>query len=211
MTELANLRTDYDLDELSETVLPSDPMALFDNWLQRAIDIMGPEATAMALATAVDGQPAARIVLLKGLDRGGFVFFGNYASRKGRELACNPLASLTFFWPQLQRQVRVEGRVHQISGAESDAYFATRPRESQLGAWASPQSTAIAGRAELEQSLALVSQRFAGQPVARPDHWGGWRLMPAALEFWQGRPSRLHDRLCAALGTQNWQWTRLAP
>lgn len=211
MDGIAGLRIDYDVSQLSDSALPAEPLPLFEAWLQDAVAAMGPEATAMTLGTSAAGQPAARIVLLKGLDGGGFVFFGNYRSRKGRELDANPLASLVFFWPQLQRQVRVQGAVQRIAAAESDAYFASRPRESQLGAWASPQSQPIADRRQLDQNLADATARFGDREIPRPDHWGGWRLLPQLVEFWQGRPSRLHDRFAFQRVDGQWQRQRLAP
>ncbi len=210
--DLANLREDYGRDELREASAPPEPLALFDAWLRAALDACGFDAIAMTLATAaVDGQPNARTVLLKGVDDGQFVFFGNYASRKGIELADNPKAALLFFWPALQRQVRVHGRVQPLAPSDSDAYFASRPRDSQIGAWASPQSQPVADRADLETRVQATLARFGDGAVPRPPQWGGWCLRPTAIEFWQGRPSRLHDRLLYTHAAQGWTRQRLAP
>jgi pyridoxamine 5'-phosphate oxidase len=167
----------------------------------------------MSLATiSATGKPVARMVLLKALDENGFVFFTNYDSAKGQQLMANPDCALVFWWGELERQVRIEGSVEKISAEESDFYFQSRPRASQLGAWASPQSEIISDRCLLEQKLALLEEKYTNQKVLRPDHWGGFRVIPTAIEFWQGRPSRLHDRLCFQLDSQgNWQKYRLAP
>jgi pyridoxamine 5'-phosphate oxidase len=209
----ANLRTEYQLSTLEEDDAGSDPHALFQRWFEDAVQAGGRDPNAMSLAT-VDpaGRPSVRIVLCKEFDPRGFVFFTNYASKKGRELAGNPHACLLFFWAQLERQVRICGRVDPVAGAESDAYFAERPIEARLGAWASPQSEAIAGRAALDERLAQARQRFAGDPAPpRPPNWGGYRLVPDSLEFWQGRPSRLHDRLLFTRAAGQWARVRLAP
>ena len=198
---------------LDESHAGDDPMSLFDAWFEHAKQADLVEPTAAALATAgPDGRPSARMILLKGVDERGFVFFTNYDSRKGAELRQNPAAALTIWWDRLTRQVRVEGTVEPVSPAESDAYFQTRPRESQLSAWASAQSEVIASREALDQRLAEVAARFAQGPVPRPPHWGGLRLVPDAIEFWQGRANRLHDRLLytrRADGT--WNRARLSP
>lgn len=198
---------------LAEADAPADPLALFSEWLGAARAARLPEPGSMTLATVDErGAPSARVVLLKGLDERGFTFYTNHASRKARELEHDPRAALCFLWKPLERQVRVEGHVARISGAESDAYFASRPRDSQLGAWASPQSRALTGRAELEARLAEVSSRFADAPVPRPDFWGGYRLRPARIEFWHGRRCRLHDRLVySRTGDGPWSLARLAP
>jgi pyridoxamine 5'-phosphate oxidase len=190
-----DLHRDYRGGALSEGEADADPLAQFARWWRDAEAAGEPEAAAMSLATTgLDGAPTVRIVYLRGADARGFAFFTNGESRKGRELAADPRAALCFLWPRLHRQVRVEGRVAPQTAAESDAYFAARPRGSQLGAWASPQSSPLRDRAELESRFAEAAARFPG-PVPRPPHWGGYRLAPSALEFWQGRQSRLHDRL----------------
>jgi pyridoxamine 5'-phosphate oxidase len=208
----ADLRRDYARAGLSEADAADDPLAQFERWFGEALAAGLPEPNAMTLATATpDGRPSARVVLLKGFDARGFVFFTNRHSRKGRELAANPHAALAFFWPELERQVRVEGVVTPTSDDESDAYFASRPLASRLGAWASPQSEVIAGRDVLDHNLAELAARFGGD-VPRPPHWGGYRVGPDAVEFWQGRPSRLHDRLRYARRPEGgWLRERLAP
>ena len=211
--DLANLRRDYSRASLLEEDLAADPIAQFRRWLEAALAAELPEPTAMTLATADrDGRPSARIVLLKGCDERGFVFFSNYDSRKGVELAENPHAALAFHWPELDRQVRIEGTVERTSREESAAYFASRPRPSRLGAWASRQSAPLVDRAELESSFAEVGERFSDD-VPLPDFWGGYRLHPAAVEFWQGRVSRLHDRLryVRSADGSGWRIERLSP
>ena len=206
----AVLRTEYKREQLDEAAVHPDAIAQFVRWFDAAVAARVPEPTAMTLATVADGQPSARIVLLKAVDAAGFVFFTNYDSRKGRELAAAPRAALLFFWPELERQVRIEGDVAKVSAPESDAYFASRPHASQIGAWASPQSRAIADRTVLERSYAEEEARYA-EGVPRPPHWGGYRLRPLTLEFWQGRPSRLHDRIVYRRQGDTWHVQRLAP
>ncbi len=211
---LADMRRDYTRDGLSEAQAPADPFVLFHQWFAEAEDIEQPpvEPNAMTLATVDrDGRPHCRVLLLKALDERGFTFFTNYDSAKGEQLAARPYAAMTFFWPSLERQVRIEGRVEKVSVAESDAYFQVRPLGSRLGAWASPQSRVIAGREELERLLAQTEQRFMDTAPHCPEHWGGYRLLPERMEFWQGRASRLHDRLNYRLEDSAWLRERLAP
>jgi pyridoxamine 5'-phosphate oxidase len=198
---------------LSEETFGFDPLAAFRSWFDTAIAAAVPEPTAMALGTVDErGQPSVRMVLLKGYDERGLVFFTNYESRKGRELGRHPKAALTFFWPTLHRQVRVEGTVSRVSSAESDEYYASRERGSRIGAWASPQSAVIARRTELELRIAEVERRFAGEiDIPRPWHWGGFRLAPETWEFWQGRANRLHDRFRFRRQNGAWKRERLAP
>jgi pyridoxamine 5'-phosphate oxidase len=210
----ADLRREYHLAALNETDVDASPVTQFERWLAEAVKAQVPEPTAMTLATVgEDGRPAARVVLLKGVDVGGLLFFTNYESRKGRELATHPHAALLFHWVELERQVRIEGKVSRASVAESDAYFASRPRSSRIGAWASPQSKAISDRAWLERKFVAAQERFAADPdsIPRPPHWGGYRLLPFAFEFWQGRQSRLHDRIRYRLEDRHWRIERLAP
>lgn len=212
--QLADLRQTYSQRTLTEADVQPDAVRQFRIWLDEALAAQLDEPTAMTLSTVNEaGQPAARIVLLKGLpEEEGFLFFTNYESRKGQELATSPLAAITFFWPGLERQVRVEGRVEKAAEEASTEYFQSRPRSSQIGAWASPQSQPIRSREELEQREQDVEARFAGQqPLPRPAHWGGYVLRPHRVEFWQGRPSRLHDRLVYELHGGSWRISRLAP
>lgn len=211
---LADMRRAYDPGELDESALAGGWLALFERWLGDAVEAGLAEPNAMVLATAgSDGVPSARTVLLKGLDADGFVLFTNRHSRKGAEIAADARAALLFPWHAMQRQVEVAGRVEPISEDESDAYFASRPRGSQLSAAASPQSSVIAGRAVLERAQEELAARFPdGTPVPRPAHWGGLRVVPVRVEFWQGRPDRLHDRLrCRQSDDGGWVVERLAP
>ncbi|MCP1642389.1 pyridoxamine 5'-phosphate oxidase [Pseudomonas citronellolis] len=211
---LADMRREYTRDGLCETQAPAEPFVLFQQWFEDAVktEQLPVEPNAMTLATVdADGQPHCRVLLLKGLDDRGFTFFSNYDSAKGDQLAANPRAAMTFFWPALERQVRIEGRVEKVSPEESDAYYRVRPLGSRLGAWASPQSRVIGSREELERLLAETEKRFMDIAPHCPDHWGGYRLLPQRIEFWQGRPSRLHDRLNYRLVDGAWQRERLAP
>jgi pyridoxamine 5'-phosphate oxidase len=208
---LADLRIDYARHGLSESEAGNDPLALFRRWFDQAAAAGQYEPNAMTLATATpDGKPGARIVLLKIADERGLAFFTNYHSRKGRELANNPFAALVFHWPTVERQVRVEGAVEVVSEAESDEYFATRPVNSRLGAWASEQSGVIGSRDELERRHRELVEKY-GEQVPRPPHWGGYRVVPAEWEFWQGRPSRLHDRIRFRKADGRWVRERLSP
>jgi pyridoxamine 5'-phosphate oxidase len=208
---LAALRKSYERFELSEDAADPDPLKQFALWMHQAADAQLPEPNAMTLATVgAEGRPSTRIVLIKGYDERGIVWFTNYHSRKGRELALHPFAALQFHWVELERVVRIEGRVTQVDAAESDAYFASRPLDSRIGAWASPQSEVIASRAVLVANAARYGAQFALHPP-RPPHWGGYRLQPDAWEFWQGRKSRLHDRLRYRLDGSTWVRERLAP
>ena len=211
---LADMRRNYAREGLTESQAPEEPFVLFHQWFDEAVKTeQAPvEANAMTLATVdADGRPHCRVLLLKGLDAQGFTFFSNYQSAKGQQLIARPFAAMTFFWPTLERQVRIEGQVTQVSHQESDAYFQVRPLGSRLGAWASPQSRVIADRGELEGLLKATEARFSDTQPHCPDHWGGYRLVPDRIEFWQGRPSRLHDRLNYRLVDGQWTRERLAP
>ena len=212
-SSIADLRQNYTKAGLSEKDLNSDPIAQFGVWFQQALDADLLEPNAMTLATATpDGKPTARIVLLKGVDERGFVFYTNYESQKGQQLIANPYAALVFLWDKLERQIRVEGRVVKLSREESTEYFHSRPKASQLGAIASDQSRVIPNRKVLEQKLDELNAKYQDETVPIPEHWGGFRVIPNHIEFWQGRPSRLHDRLVYDLQTDGgWQIQRLAP
>jgi pyridoxamine 5'-phosphate oxidase len=212
MTHISQLRKSYERAELSEDASQADPLQQFDQWLKEAIAAEVPEPNAMTVATVANNlRPSTRVVLIKDYDARGITWFTNYDSRKGQELAGNPFAALQFHWVELERVVRIEGRVERISDEESDAYFKSRPLDSRIGAWASPQSQVISGRSVLVANAAKYAAQFLLQPP-RPPHWGGYRLLPDRWEFWQGRKSRLHDRLRYTLDDQKiWQRERLAP
>lgn len=209
--DIAALRKSYEKAELDEAASAADPLAQFQLWFDQALAAQVPEPNAMTLATvSPQGRPSTRVVLIKGFDARGIVWYTNYQSRKGQELAHSPMAALQFHWVELERVVRIEGRVEKTSAEESDAYYQSRPLDSRLGAWASPQSQVIASRAELVAAAAKAALVHALHPP-RPPHWGGYRLLPDAWEFWQGRKSRLHDRLRYRLDGQAWVRKRLAP
>ena len=211
MDDIANLRKSYERAELDESSSAQAPIEQFSLWLQQALDAQLPEPNAMTLATVgEDGRPSTRVVLIKGFDANGIVWYTNYASRKGRELAGSPFAALQFHWVELERVVRIEGRVEKVATEESDAYFRSRPLDSRIGAWASPQSEVIGSRAVLLANAAKFGAKFLLNPP-RPPHWGGYRLLPDTWEFWQGRKSRLHDRLRYRLAGVDWVRERLAP
>ena len=210
--EIADLRKDYTLNGLDLADVLPDPIAQFRQWFDAAVQAGIPEPNAMHLGTvAENGRPSGRIVLIKDVDERGFVFYTNYESQKGQALIARPVASLTFFYPELERQIRIEGVVEKVSAEESDTYFNSRPRGSQIGAWVSQQSTVIASRAVLEDRQRDLETRFADQPVPRPPHWGGFRVIPDLIEFWQGRPSRLHDRIRYRLTGSSWVLDRVSP
>lgn len=210
--KIADIRKDYTLKVFDESHLIADPMLQFETWFQEALDAEVNEPNAMTLATVgFDGKPCARIVLLKGLDEQGFVFYTNYDSNKGKQIQRNPYGALVFFWPELQRQVRVEGEISKTPEKDADAYFASRPLESQIGAHASLQSNPLKSRAELEEEFERLKELFTQQPLLRPRHWGGYRLTPTKIEFWQGRASRLHDRFEFTKHEDSWIATRLYP
>jgi len=213
MNTIADIRKDYKLQSFSEKEALADPFAQFGKWWKEALDAGVDEANAMTLATAsADGMPDARIVLLKGYDDRGFTFFTNYHSSKGQQLLENPRACLVFFWRELERQIRISGLVVPVSEQESDEYFSSRPEGSRIGAWASPQSEVINDRAWLEQNEQKVREELADGKISRPAHWGGYRIRPTRIEFWQGRPNRLHDRILYSLQRNgSWKIERLAP
>ncbi|MBK6640182.1 MAG: pyridoxamine 5'-phosphate oxidase [Bacteroidia bacterium] len=208
-----NIRTDYNLDTLDINTVESNPIAQFAIWMKIAVDANVNEPNAFNLATiGNDGRPSSRVVLLRNFDYDGFVFFTNYQSHKGQDLDQNKWAALNFFWPELHKQVRILGKAEKVDVADSEEYFSTRPRESQLGAWVSEQSKHLSGRDELEQNLKNLTAQFEGKSIPRPAHWGGYRINPIEMEFWQGRPSRLHDRVKYELSTaNNWKASLLYP
>lgn len=212
MKNIANLRQEYEEPPLEITDLDNDPLKEFEKWFGRALAQNIEDANAMILAT-VDGnnRPSARVLLLKGLDDGGFTFFTNYNSHKGQQLAHNPFASMVFYWNQLHQQIRIQGKVEKVAEQTSTAYFQTRPIGSQYGAWASPQSQVIPNRKLLEANVAELKTKYAKGSVPRPEHWGGYKLIADRIEFWQGRPNRLHDRFLYTLENGTWKKERLAP
>jgi pyridoxamine 5'-phosphate oxidase len=212
-TSVADLRKEYTFQGLSEKDARPNPFEQFRIWFDQALAAQLPEPNAMTIATAtLDGKPSARMVLLKDYDERGFVFYTNYESHKGRQLVNNPWGAIAFWWAELERQVRIEGRIEKVPPAESDAYFHSRPKDSQLGAWASNQSQVIDSREVLEQRLQQLKEEYENKEVPRPPHWGGFRLIPAEIEFWQGRPSRLHDRLLyQRCEDGSWGIQRLSP
>lgn len=210
--DIAQLRREYSRQVLVESEVCKDPIDQFSEWFEQALSVDVLDANAMILSTATqEGKPSSRIVLLKGVYEQGFHFYTNYQSRKGRELAENPNAALCFYWSQLERQVRIEGSVEKLSPVESDEYFQQRPRESQLGAWASKQSSKIESRGVLEERFREVQKRFEGEKIPTPEFWGGYLLRPNRVEFWQGRKGRLHDRICYKKIDGNWDIFRLSP
>lgn len=210
-TDLARMRKTYERTQLQEEHIDSDPIAQLRRWLDEAVQANIADANAMCVSTCAQGQPSSRIVLLRRLDAAGLVFFTSYFSRKGRELEGNPRAAALFYWPQLERQVRVEGLVDRIPDEESDAYFQSRPRGHQIGAWASEQSEPVENRELLDQRVRDYEQRFEGEAVPRPHSWGGFALVPDRVEFWQGRPNRMHDRLEFTRAGGGWSLRRLQP
>lgn len=210
---IASIRRDYSLQTLDESGVAANPMDQFTIWWKEAVSSDIDEVNAMTLATVgADGAPSARIVLLKGYDANGFVFFTNYESKKGQDLLAHPVAAIVFFWKELERQIRISGTVEKVAADESDAYFQSRPEGSRLGAWASPQSKVISSRKVIEDQLESYQQAYQQQAIPRPPHWGGYRVVPHTIEFWQGRSSRLHDRIQYKKETAgNWVISRLAP
>jgi pyridoxamine 5'-phosphate oxidase len=217
MTEIANqtdisaLRREYRQASLDESDVATSPLVQFDRWFKQSLSVSPAEPNAMTLATCdAQGRPSARIVLIRGYDERGFVFYTNYESHKGKDLPVNNRAALLFFWPELERQIRVQGRVEKVSAADSDSYFRSRPLASRIGAWASPQSQALPSRTSLEARVSAFAAEYGENPP-RPAHWGGYRVVPQVMEFWQGRESRLHDRIQYRLNNGNWIIERLAP
>ena len=213
MKSLAGLRSEYSKSSMDVNDVNKNPFSQFEHWFKEAVDSKVPEPNAMSLATISEsGNPSSRIVLLKGVENGQFVFFTNYQSQKGKELDKNPACALTFFWPELERQIRIEGVAERIDTKASEVYFQSRPRASQVGAWASPQSTLINNRQILEDRVKEIEKRFQGKEILpKPNQWGGFGITPHEIEFWQGRPSRLHDRIVYTLIDGAWKINRLAP
>ena len=210
-SNLADLRREYSLKELSESSVAADPFVQFANWFDEYMAVAPLEPSAMTVSTVdADGNPSSRVVLLKGFDPTGFIFFTNYESKKARDLGSNPRVALHFFWPELERQVQIKGSAARTTREESESYFSTRPQASKLGAWASQQSEPLSGRKELEERFNQARERF-GDEIPCPLFWGGFRIVPASFEFWQGRPSRLHDRIRYDLESTQWKITRLYP
>ena len=212
MKTIADIRQDYKMNELSEADVDKNPMLQFDQWWAEAIQSNITEVNAMTLATVgSNGMPSARMVLLKGVATDGFIFYSNYASSKAADMQLNPHVALVIFWKELERQIRIEGKVAMLPDAQSDTYFLSRPVDSQIGAWASPQSSTIASRAVLDENLNMVKLQFANSPIIRPPFWGGYLVKPSKIEFWQGRSNRLHDRLLYEKIGADWALKRLAP
>ena len=209
---IADIRKEYMRESLSEGDVELDPFLQFTRWWKEAVGSDITEVNAMTLATCnKEGMPSARTVLLKDYDKSGFVFFSNYESRKAKDIDENPQASLLFFWKELERQVRIEGRIEKVDATESDSYFHSRPEGSRIGAWASPQSRVVSSRDVIEENVRRYQAAFEQAPIPRPPHWGGYRVIPVHIEFWQGRPSRLHDRILYSLEADSWKISRLAP
>ncbi|MBX7183063.1 MAG: pyridoxamine 5'-phosphate oxidase [Bacteroidia bacterium] len=209
---IKQLRTQYSLFQLNESEVDQDPFVQLEKWIKQALQAEANWPNAMVLTTVSnDGRPSSRVVLLKDFGQDGLIFFTNYSSRKGKELDSNPYVCLTFFWPELERQVRIEGMAKRISEEESSNYFKTRPVESQIGAWASNQSAQLHSRVELEDRMAHFTQLFSDKEVPKPHHWGGYQVFPSYFEFWQGRANRLHDRIAFTKLPENWMITRLSP
>lgn len=209
---ISDIRNDYKLKQLDKTHVQQSPITQLENWVHDAVEASLYEPTAMTLSTVSSlGKPSSRVVLLKGIVPAGLVFFTNYNSRKGKELLQNPLGAINFFWPELERQVRIEGRIEKVSEKESNEYFQSRPRESQLGAMSSPQSEIIESREVLEKNIENLTKEYEGKPITKPVHWGGYILIPDYFEFWQGRSSRLHDRIIYVQEGADWKIKRLAP
>jgi pyridoxamine 5'-phosphate oxidase len=209
---ISDIRRDYNLRHLNEADIDRNPISLFELWLAEAIEAQCNEPTAMTLATSTfDGKPSARVVLLKDIGSTGFTFFTNYESKKGRQILQNPYGALVFYWPELERQVRIEGTIKKTSERLSDKYFETRPDKSKIGAWASPQSQVIPSRKYLDNLKSDFLEEFSNKPIKRPPNWGGYTLTPNVIEFWQGRPNRLHDRIQFSFLNETWEIERLAP